>query len=138
MRLSEQQLAALRLLIEEEPSGPHAPGEYPIGRERDDWRPSLITTRFCRYESTNGYVVVNDAYTQVIEFSSLPDSIEVWVLDNNIEIQFLSEIGGRNESITLNAGNFYEPGIVYRSLVARNLVAAAVGRIQVVAKWSYR
>lgn len=137
-RLNEAELAVLRRLIEEEPVSDARSFEYPPGRDRDYYRPALVTTRFCRYESTNGFVNVADAFAEVLKFSSLPDSIEIFVLDFSAVIRFLHDRGGQNESITINAGNFYEPGIVYEIIEARNLVAASVARIQVVGKWVSR
>lgn len=136
-RLTEAELAVLRPLIEEEPS--HGPGtfQYPGDRDRDDYIRSLVTTRFCRYESTKGYVNVADTDTEVIEFSGIPDSIEIWILDNDVLLTFLNDAGGSNEPIQVNAGNFYEPGIVYRRLIARNATSGLVARLQAVAKWVY-
>lgn len=138
VRVSEEALADIRRQIEEEPS--HGPGgfRFPGAREADDYHAALISGRFCRYESTKGYVNVADVDRQVIEFSGIPDSIEIFVLDNDILVTFLNDAGGVNEPIQVNSANFYEPGIVYRRLIARNAVALAVGRIQVVAKWVYR
>ncbi len=135
--LGEAAIAALRQRIEEEPEGRHAPGEYPLGREREPSLMSLITRRYYRYEATAGFLSVGDSYGQVIEFSSLPDAIELFVLDQSVDVQFLADVGGRNEPITIPANLFYEPGIVYRSLIAKNTTAGLTGRIQVVAKWAY-
>jgi len=128
----------LRALTEEEPGAAPPFPVYPSDRDRDFYRPGLITARFCRYESTKGFVNVADVFTGVLKFSSLPDSIEIFVVDFAAEIRFLHDRGGSNESITLSAGNFYEPGLVYEILEARNLAAGSVARVQVVGKWVAR
>lgn len=137
-RLTEAEISALQGRLRDEPGAYPPLPEFPDPRDRDYQHRAFITSRYLRYESTNGYVNVADAYTRVIKFSSIPDSIELWVLDFSVEVQFLNDVGGKNESITINAGNFYEPGIAYESIVARNLVTLSIGRIQVVAKWVYR
>lgn len=133
--LTEAQLGALRVLIEEEPGGHVSPGAYPLGRERAEYVEVMRTARYSRYESTNGYVFVADVFTEVIEFSSMPDAVEIFVLDHDIELELVNVLGGKNESVTILANNHWEPGIVYRHLLARNLIAGVIGRIQVVAKW---
>jgi len=138
VKLSEEALADIRRQIEEEPS--HGPGtfRFPGRREEEGYNPGVITNRFTRYESTKGYVNVADVDTEVIEFSGIPDSIEIFVLDFDVYVTFVNDRGGVNEPILINAANFYDPGIVYRRVLARNLVAGSVGRIQVVAKWAWR
>lgn len=136
-RLTEAELLVVRGLIEEEPSSLHRPGEYPWQRDRSSYVAALVSQRFVKYESSNGFVNVADTFTEVLKFSSIPDSIEIHVLDFAVEVRFLNVRGGRNESITISAGNFYEPGIVYEAVEARNLVALSVARIQVVGKWVY-
>lgn len=138
VRVSEEVLADLRRQIEEEPS--HGPGtfQFPGARGEEGYHAALVSGRYCRYESTKGYVNVADIDTEVIEFSGIPDSIEIFVLDHDVLLTFLNTAGGVNEPIQVNASNFYEPGIVYRRLIARNAVALSIGRIQVVAKWVYR
>jgi len=137
VRISEEALADIRRQIEEEPS--HGPGAFrypgPLSREIDS--PAWVTQRYRRYESTKGYVNVGTSDAEVIDFSGVPDSIEIWVLDNDVLITFVTEEGAANEVIQVNANNFYEPGIVYRRVLARNVTAGLVGRIQVVAKWAY-
>lgn len=137
-RLSEAQLTVLRALIEEEPSSGVRSFEYPPDRERDSYRQSLVTQRYLRYEATVGYISLGTDDAEVIEFSGCPDSIEIFVLDFAAIIKFVNLRGETNEGIQIEAANFYEPGIVYKTVVARNAVAGSVARIQVVAKWVYR
>ena len=138
VRLTEQEIAVLSGLLDDERRG--APGlhGFPGMRPVEDARPGLVTQRFLRYESTKGYITVADADTEIIEFSGMPDSIEIWVLTNNVLVTFVNVEGAANEPIQVNASNFYEPGIAYRRVIARNAVAGVVGTIQVVGKWVER
>ena len=134
-RLTEDELMVLRRLIEEEPSHGFSDVQYPGLRDRESYRRGMVTQRYLRYEATPGYISLATAAAEVIEFSGCPDSIEIFVLDFAAIISFVNLRGEVNEGIQIEAANFYEPGIVYKTVVARNAVAGSVARIQIVGKW---
>jgi hypothetical protein len=111
------------------------PGEYPVQRERADFVSHWPGSRSARYETTRGYVSLGTAISTLIHFSGFPDLIEVFVLDNAAIFSFEGEIDEQVDEITVEAGVFYEPAIRGHNVRARNAVAGAVARVQVVGKW---
>ena len=109
---------------------------YPIARPRLAGAHATVADKFDRHEASNGFVTVGDTDADILVFSGTPDRVEVFVELNDVIVTFGDYLGLEEAEITLRAGVRYEPDLPARRVIARNAVAGAVGRVQVVGKWA--
>jgi hypothetical protein len=91
---------------------------------------------FPRHQTSGGFVTLGDTDADVLVFSGVPERVEVWVELNDAIVTFEGLLTKEEAEITLRAGQFYEPAIPCRRVVARNATAGLNARIQVVGKWA--
>lgn len=97
--------------------------------------PVLVTDSFVRVQSTQGFVMVQDAMTDVIAFSGTPDRIDLWCRTFDAVVVFTDEQNRDSDEIRIVAADFYSSQIKARKVRARNQVAGSAAILQVVGKW---
>ena len=111
---------------------------YPAARtrERETW--PRLEAIFPRHESTRGYVICGTANATIIMFSGTPDRVEIWAELNDLIVTLTDLLEREEATVTIRAGQYWEPSIPCRQVIARNAVAGSIGQIQVVGKWAQR
>lgn len=111
---------------------------YPGARARAGEPAPRVADVFPRHQATNGFIALGDADADVLVFSGVPERVEVWVELFDAILTFEGLTSREEAEITLRAGQFYEPAIPCRRVVARNATAGSNARVQVVGKWAQR
>lgn len=111
---------------------------YPLPRARQPDPAPRVDAVFPRHQSTNGFITLGDTDADVLVFSGVPDRVEVWVEVQDAIVTFEGLTQREEAEITLRAGQFYEPALPARRIVARNATAGLNARVQVVGKWAQR
>lgn len=109
---------------------------YPEPRVRAALPAAPLSDRFERWETSAGFLALTDTLADVLRFSGQPDAIELWIEDNDAVLQFTDRAGADLESITVRAGQFYEPRIPCSVVRGRNETAGLTARVQIVGKWA--
>lgn len=111
---------------------------YPVARARQPEPAPRVDAVFPRQQTTGGFITLGDADADVLVFSGIPERVEVWVELNDAIVRFEGLTQREEAEVTLRAGQFYEPAIPARRVVARNATAGLNARVQVVGKWAQR
>lgn len=99
---------------------------------------AVLTDTFRDYQTTNGYITLGDALTNVLTFSGCPDRIEVSVLTFPALVQFTDHTGREGPEIRIEANAAYDSQIRANKVKARNATAGSNAQIQVIGKWAPR
>jgi hypothetical protein len=110
---------------------------YPSAREdRGREATPIVTSRFERYESTDGEVTQADALALVREFSGRADAFYIGARTNGALVQITDRLRRETHEITILAGTadwFYIPG---DTVMGRNLVAGSNAALSVTAAFA--
>ncbi len=109
---------------------------YPAPRERAGSPPALLTDRFWQSQTSAGFVAVGDADAELFVFSGRPDRVEIIVELNDVIVSLRCRARDEADEVTLRAGQAYTFARTGERVIARNAIAGAAGRIQVIGSWA--